>query len=363
MIDQSFWQGKRVMITGHTGFKGTWLTIWLSSLGAEVIGYSDAAPSKPSMFEVTCASALCTPIQGDLLQYERLLNTMQKYQPEIVFHLAAQPIVQTSYQDPIGTYRANVLGTVHVLEAVRYTPSVRIIVNVTSDKCYANDGLGSYAFSEQDRLGGHDPYSASKACTEIVTTSYQQSFFNGQKGNDQRLASVRAGNVIGGGDWAEGRLVPDIVRSYEQGSPLIIRNPKAIRPWQHVLDPLHGYVGLAEKLWEDASYAEAWNFGPMQEPTHTVHHVIERMMTLWGEKLTIVTDSVQAPYEAPILRLDSSKAVSKLDWYPKLSTQEALEWTVQWYQHYAAGGQMLTFTLTQIHTFMTKVRGAHGNVT
>ncbi|MDA1570809.1 CDP-glucose 4,6-dehydratase, partial [Bacillus cereus] len=233
---------------------------------------------------------------------------------------AAQPIVTTSYKDPIETFKTNVLGTVHVLEAAKHIESIRGIINVTSDKCYENDGSGNRAFVEIDRLGGFDPYSASKACAELVATSYQKSFF---RTNTQKLASVRAGNVIGGGDWAEDRLFPDVIRAYLQDGTLTIRNKKAIRPWQHVLDPLHGYILLAEKLWTDAAYAEAWNFGPLNEPNRTVHDVIQSVIKLWNKQLTITSPSTNTPYEAPVLTLDSTKAVTKLGWTPKLSTDKA----------------------------------------
>ena len=252
---------------------------------------------------------------------------MNQHKPDIVFHLAAQPIVTTSYKNPIDTFKTNVLGTVHVLEAAKSVESVRVIINVTSDKCYENDGSGDRAFVEKDRLGGFDPYSASKACAELVATSYQKSFFHT---NTLKLASVRAGNVIGGGDWAEDRLFPDIIRAYLQDDTLNIRNKNAIRPWQHVLDPLHGYILLAEKLWKDTKYVEAWNFGPMNEPNRTVHDVIQSIMKLWNKPLTILSPHTNTLYESPILTLDSTKAVNKLGWTPKLSTDNSIAWTVDW---------------------------------
>lgn len=266
----------------------------------------------------------------------------------MIFHLAAQPIVTTSYKDPIDTFKTNVLGTVHVLEAAKYVESVRLIINVTSDKCYANDGSGNRAFVESDRLGGYDPYSASKACAELVATSYQKSFFHT---NTLSLASVRAGNVIGGGDWAENRLFPDIIRAYLQDRPLSIRNKNAIRPWQHVLDPLHGYILLAEKLWKHKEYAEAWNFGPINEANRTVHDVIQSVIKLWNKPLTILSPTINTPYESPILTLDSTKAVNKLDWTPKLSTENAIAWTVEWYEKYASGENIESFTRQQIDVF------------
>ncbi|UTG85650.1 CDP-glucose 4,6-dehydratase [Bacillus paranthracis] len=348
MASSSFWNKKKVFITGHTGFKGSWLTLFLTSLGAEVVGFSSHPPSIPNLFEQCNVAKECITIKGDITDYASLLHALKHHNPDILFHLAAQPIVTTSYKDPIETFKTNVLGTVHVLEAAKHTESIRGIINVTSDKCYENDGIGNRAFVEIDRLGGFDPYSASKACAEIVATSYQKSFFHT---NTQKLASVRAGNVIGGGDWAEDRLFPDVIRAYLQDSTLTIRNKKAIRPWQHVLDPLHGYILLAEKLWTDAAYAEAWNFGPLNEPNRTVHDVIQSVIKLWNKQLTITSSSTNTPYESPVLTLDSTKAVTKLGWTPKLSTDKAITWTVDWYKKYASGENIESFTRQQIDAF------------
>ncbi|HHP5631918.1 CDP-glucose 4,6-dehydratase [Bacillus sp. UMTAT18] len=348
MASSSFWNKKKVFITGHTGFKGSWLTLFLTSLGAEVVGFSSHPPSIPNLFEQCNVAKECITIKGDITDYDSLLHALKHHNPDILFHLAAQPIVTTSYKDPIETFKTNVLGTVHVLEAAKHIESIRGIINVTSDKCYENDGSGNRAFVEIDRLGGFDPYSASKACAELVATSYQKSFF---RTNTQKLASVRAGNVIGGGDWAEDRLFPDVIRAYLQDGTLTIRNKKAIRPWQHVLDPLHGYILLAEKLWTDAAYAEAWNFGPLNEPNRTVHDVIQSVIKLWNKQLTITSPSTNTPYEAPVLTLDSTKAVTKLGWTPKLSTDKAITWTVDWYKKYASGENIESFTRQQIDAF------------
>ncbi|MEG7844047.1 CDP-glucose 4,6-dehydratase [Bacillus mobilis] len=348
MASSSFWNKKKVFITGHTGFKGSWLTLFLISLGAEVIGYSSHPPSTPNLFEQGNVAKECTSINGDITDYDSLFRALQQHNPDILFHLAAQPIVTISYKNPIETFKTNVLGTVHVLEAAKHIESIRSIINVTSDKCYENDGSGNQAFVESDRLGGFDPYSASKACAELVATSYQKSFF---RTHTQKLASVRAGNVIGGGDWAEDRLFPDVIRAYLQDATLNIRNKHAIRPWQHVLDPLHGYTLLAEKLGQDAEYAEAWNFGPMNEPNRTVHDVIQSIMKLWNQPLTILTPHTDTPYESPILTLDSTKAVNKLGWTPKLSTDHSIAWTVDWYKKYASGENMESFTRQQIDAF------------
>lgn len=351
MVDTSFWQGKKVLVTGHTGFKGTWMTMLLSSLGAPIIGYSLDSPSTPSMFDVVNGSSHCHSIHGDVSDYSYLQQTMLLHQPEIIFHMAAQPLVRKSYQDPIHTFQVNVLGTVHLLEAARHTPSVRVIINVTSDKCYENDGVTPHSFRELDRLGGHDPYSASKACAELVTASYRHSFMNSPHLSYPRVASVRAGNVIGGGDWAADRLVPDLIRCYQHAEPLMLRNPQAVRPWQHVLDPLHGYMLVAEKLWKDRTYADAWNFGPLQDTIHTAQDLVQMVVHAWGEPLTIVSEVTNAPYEAPLLTLDSSKAALQLGWVPKLTTQKAVEWSVQWYKQQLAGRDIEAFTLQQMDTF------------
>ncbi|MBM7107672.1 CDP-glucose 4,6-dehydratase [Brevibacillus laterosporus] len=351
-MEKSFWYQKKVLITGHTGFKGTWLTLWLTSLGADVIGYSLNPPSTPHLFGIAEVSQECCSIKGDITDYPLLLQTLTEHQPEIIFHLAAQPLVQQSYTAPLTTYHTNVLGTVHVLEAARQTKSVHVIINVTSDKCYKNDGLGNHSFQETDPLGGHDPYSASKACAEVVTESYQKSFFQTALSSAPRLASVRAGNVIGGGDWAADRLFPDIARALIHSSKLSIRNPNAIRPWQHVLDPLHGYLLLAEKLWNNPTYAQSWNFGPIDHSYLTVREMVDQAAIIWNENIEIAKPSTTPPYESPILTLDSSKAIHSLGWYPKLTTTKAITWTVQWYQQYQAGKDIKSFTRQQINRFI-----------
>ncbi|WP_459502318.1 CDP-glucose 4,6-dehydratase [Bacillus sp. C1] len=351
MTSTSFWNKKKVLITGHTGFKGTWLTLWLTSLGADVIGYSSYLPSHPCLFELSKAANECHSINGDITDYPSLLQTIIRYQPEVIFHLAAQPLVPASYKDPIETFKTNVLGTVQLFEAAKNTDSVRVIINVTSDKCYENDGSGNRSFQEEDRLGGHDPYSASKACAELVTTSYQRSFFQSNVKSAPKLASVRAGNVIGGGDWAESRLIPDIVRAFLQSDKLMIRNPNAIRPWQHVLDPLHGYLLLAEKIWNDANYAAAWNFGPINQPHLTVADLVNLTTKIWNKKLDIISPNDSLPYESPILTLNSTKSTNQLGWTPKLLTEDAISWTVEWYQKYATKEDVAIFTRKQIDVF------------
>lgn len=354
MVDPQFWYGKKVFITGHTGFKGSWLTLWMSSMGAEVMGYSLLPTTTPDLFHIANIKALCSDsIIGDITDYTSLLQAISDYQPEVVFHLAAQSIVKTSYVDPIHTFLTNVIGTAYLLEAVRNTGSVHVVVNVTSDKCYLNNRKGgSPPFQEHDPLGGRDPYSASKACAEIVTASYQQSYFQEAHGTPLKLASARAGNVIGGGDWAATRLFPDIIRAYTHSIPLTIRNPDSIRPWQHVLDSLHGYIILAEKLWADPQYVGAWNFGPLDPAVVTVNDIVRMAASIWKNKLTVIPDTNEAPYEAPILILDSRKAAQTLGWRSKLSTKEAVEWTILWYQQYTAGKDARYIAEQQIAAFI-----------
>ncbi|MCM3677502.1 CDP-glucose 4,6-dehydratase [Peribacillus simplex] len=351
MINKEFWNGKKVLITGHTGFKGTWLTLWLASLGAEVIGYSLDPPSSPNLYEITETSRECLSYYGDINNYSQLQETMTTYQPQIIFHMAAQPLVRTSYQYPIETFHTNVIGTVHVLEAVRKTASARVVINITSDKCYQNNDKDPRSFCENDRLGGHDPYSASKACAELVTESYRKSFFNLKCHSDIRLASARAGNVIGGGDWAEGRLFTDMMKAFLYGKALNIRNPNAVRPWQHVLEPLNGYLLLAEKLWNDSQYSDGWNFGPIAEKDISVDEVVNITMKLWDKQIEINYDNNDHPHESPFLKLNSSNAFQRLGWKPKLSTKESIDWAVQWYKNYEVGENMNKFTLKQINDF------------
>jgi CDP-glucose 4,6-dehydratase len=356
MPNTAFWNEKKVFVTGHTGFKGTWLSHWLSSLGANLIGYSLNPPTTPNLFDLTNASGECQSCHGDINDFQQLEHTMKQYQPDIIFHLAAQPLVRKSYQNPIETFKTNVLGTAHVLEAARLTKSVKVIVNVTSDKCYENT-INKKSFQEQDRMGGHDPYSASKGCAELVTESYRRSFFQTKHFPCINLASARAGNVIGGGDWAEERLIPDVMRAFLECKKLIIRNRHAVRPWQHVLEPLNGYIQLAEKLWESSSYCGGWNFGPSLSQEFTVQDVLDMTMQLWGRKIDITyEDNEQHPHEAAYLQLDSSKASQLLGWLPKLSTKEAIRWTVEWFKNYELGTAMGPFTVKQIKRY-EKLKG------
>ncbi|MCR4303897.1 MAG: CDP-glucose 4,6-dehydratase [Gallionella sp.] len=350
MVDKSFWAGKAVLLTGHTGFKGSWLALWLQTMGAKVTGYALPPPTDPSLFVAANVTNGMTSLEGDVRDFPELSKVLKKYQPEIVIHMAAQSLVRHSYNNPIETYATNVMGTVHLLEAARLTGSVRAIVNVTSDKCYENREW-IWGYRENEPMGGHDPYSNSKGCAELVTAAYRNSYFNQKDIADHgvALASVRAGNVIGGGDWAADRLIPDIMRAIVQGKPAHIRNPHAIRPWQHVLEPLSGYLMLAQKLREDgAAYSEAWNFGPNDEDAKPVSWIADRLTKTWGEGASWITDGGEHPHEAHHLKLDCSKAKSRLDWHPRWHLEAALEAIVDWHRAHQGGKDMRAVTIQQI---------------
>ena len=350
-INPSFWQGKKVLITGHTGFKGTWLSLLLKSVGAKVIGYSLGYPSQPSLAKLVELENIVQSIQGDIRNYNSLKQVILKTKPEIIIHMAAQSLVRPAYVDPITTYSTNVMGTVNLFESIRQVEGVRVVVNVTSDKCYENQEW-YWGYRENEPMGGYDPYSSSKGCAELVTSAFRNSFFNTPE--SVALASVRAGNVIGGGDWATDRLIPDIVRALSQEEVVIIRKPQAIRPWQHVLEPISGYLMLAEKLWESGpNYTEAWNFGPLDEDTKSVQWIVEYITQLWGEKAAWKLDKNNHPHEAHYLKLDCSKAHSRLSWFPKTNLVKALEWVVFWYRHFYEGQEAKALTLAQIEEFLS----------
>lgn len=347
----SFWQGKKVLVTGHTGFKGSWLSLWLQQAGADVVGYALAPPTEPSLFEVARVARSMTSIEADIRDLDRLRATLAEHRPEVVLHLAAQAIVRASYDDPIETYSTNVMGTVNLLEAIRLEPGVRAVVVVTSDKCYDNLEI-ERGYVEEDALGGRDPYSNSKGCAELVTRAYRDSFLAGAS-PPVAVASARAGNVVGGGDWGKDRLVPDIMRSFLERRPLYIRNPEATRPWQHVLDPVGGYLTLAERLYEDgARYAEAWNFGPADEEPLPVGKLVERILEHWDSDVDVELDPGPHPHEHHLLRLDPSKARDQLGWAARLSLPETLEWIVEWYRAYRDGGDMRAVTESQIERYL-----------
>ncbi len=353
-IDSRFWSGKRVLITGHTGFKGGWLSLWLQAHGAVLSGYSSGVPTDPSLFEVAHVEEGMVSIRGDVRDLEHLKAVIVEHKPEIVIHMAAQSIVRASYEDPIGTYNTNIMGTANVLEAVHRSDSVRVLLVITSDKCYENQDW-VWAYRETDPMGGHDPYSSSKGCAELVTSAYIRSFFSENQSRNQSrhepvfVASARAGNVIGGGDWAKDRLVPDIMRAILRRQSVAIRYPQAVRPWQHVLEPLRGYLVLAQKLWHrGADFVGAWNFGPDEQDARPVSEVTEALADLWGDGATWKTDSMKHPYEANYLKLDCSKARSLLKWYPRLNIEQSLRWIVEWYRAYSRGEEMRKVTQDQI---------------
>lgn len=349
----NIWQGRRVFLTGHTGFKGSWLALWLTKMGAQVRGYSLAPNTEPNLFTVAHIADVMEDLRGDIRDVSKLETAITEFAPEIVLHLAAQPLVRRSYTDPLGTYATNVMGTAHLLEAIRKTPSVRAAVCITTDKCYDNKEW-VWPYRETDPLGGYDPYSSSKACAEIVCAAYRNSFFSTSALKEQNvaLATARAGNVIGGGDWAEDRLIPDLIRGFQSQQPVLIRRPQSIRPWQHVLEPLHGYILLAERLFAGhLEFATAYNFGPSAEDAWTVEEIATKLATSWGKNAKWISDSSPSVHEAHYLRLDASKARDELHWQPRLTIETALDWTMEWYRHYSAKENIKEFTIQQINNY------------
>jgi CDP-glucose 4,6-dehydratase len=352
---QNFWQGKKVLVTGHTGFKGSWLSLWLQYSGAEVTGFSLEPPTNPSLFIKANVADQMSSIIGDIRDLALVKKVFLETQPEIVFHMAAQPLVRYSYLEPVETYATNVMGTLHVLEGIRSINSVRSAVMITTDKCYENKEW-SWGYRENEPMGGYDPYSSSKGCAELLIASYRNSYFPNSHYPQHRtaIASARAGNVIGGGDWAEDRLIPDIMRAIMQGKPVNIRNPHAIRPWQHVLEPLSGYLMLAQKLFEEgASHAEGWNFGPNDADAKPVSWIVDHLTKSWGEGASWVIDGGAHPHEAHYLKLDCSKAKMRLDWYPCWHLEETLDKIVTWHKAYQENNNMREITLKQIADYQT----------
>lgn len=354
-INKDFWLNKRVLITGHTGIKGTWLSIWLHSMGAQVYGYALQPPSNPSMFEVTGIGREIVSIHGDIRDLPHLQRVYKEFQPEVILHMAAQALVRQSYLNPVETYDTNIMGTVKVLEAARNVESVRVIVVITSDKCYENREW-HWGYRENEAMGGHDPYSSSKGCAELVAAAYRRSFFaessNGQGQPPQQppqLATVRAGNVICGGDWAKDRLVPDLMQAFLEKRKVVIRYPEAVRPWQHVLEPLTGYLLLAEKLWQQGEqFAGGWNFGADDTDARPVSWIVEQLSNLCDGRLQWEVSSDSHPHEATYLKLDCSKSKNLLGWAPALNLSTALQWVVEWYKAYDAGQDMLQVTRDEI---------------
>lgn len=351
-VNPEFWRGKRVLLTGHTGFKGSWLSLWLQAMGADLHGLALVPPTAPSLYDEAGVGASMTSTIGDIRDYAAVLAAVEACKPEIIIHMAAQPLVRYSYQNPVETYATNVMGTVHVLEAARQVGSVRAIVNVTTDKCYENREW-VWGYREDEPMGGYDPYSNSKGCAELVTSAYRRSFFQ-QSGI--ALASARAGNVIGGGDWAADRLVPDILRAFEKNQPVVIRNPHSTRPWQHVLEPLSGYLTLAQRLYaEGAAFAEGWNFGPHDDDARPVQWIVEQMVGKWGGNASWQLDGGNHPHEANYLKLDISKAKAGLGWQPRWNLGTALENIIAWHQAWLGQADVRAKCLEQISQYQNAI--------
>jgi CDP-glucose 4,6-dehydratase len=347
-VTPDFWRGRRVLLTGHTGFKGSWLALWLADMGADVTGLADGVPTEPSLFELAGLTDTVPTVHADVRDAEAVQRVVAETRPEVVLHLAAQPLVRRSFVAPRETFEVNIMGTVNVLEAVRLAPAVRAVVNVTSDKCYENRDW-EWAYREDEPMGGHDPYSSSKGASELVTSAYRRSFFSDP--DSPRLASARAGNVIGGGDWGADRLIPDVMRAALEDRQVEIRNPGATRPWQHVLNPLCGYLVLAQRLWEDAAAATAWNFGPADEDARPVAWILERLDALWPGGLRWEHDAGAHPHETRYLKVDSSRARAHLGWAPRWGLERALESIVEWYAGLRAGADMRAVSLAQLKAF------------
>jgi CDP-glucose 4,6-dehydratase len=346
LVDDAFWRDRRVLVTGHTGFKGGWLSLWLQTMGAQVFGLSRGVPTTPSLYDLAGVGAgMAGETEADIRDPAAVAAGAAQCQPEIVIHMAAQPLVRRSFAEPRETFETNVMGTVNVLEAVRGTPSARVVVIVTSDKCYENRGW-EWGYREDEPMGGHDPYSSSKGAAELVTTAYRRSFFS--DAGAPAVGSARAGNVIGGGDWAPDRLVPDVVRAALDGATLQIRNPAAVRPWQHVISPLSGYLLLAQSLWGSPELAGGWNFGPDEDDARPVSWIVEQMRERWGGRPRWEADPGPHPHEAAYLKLDSSRARLRLGWRPLVRLDAALASIVDWHQALVAGADMRSVTLRQL---------------
>lgn len=347
----NFFKNKKILLTGHTGFKGSWLTAWLLKLDAEVCGFALEPNTNPSMFQILKLENKINHNIGDIRNSLEIEKVVSEFQPEIVFHLAAQPLVRVSYEEPKLTYETNVIGTLNLFEAVRKVESVNIIINVTTDKCYENKEW-VWGYREDEPMGGYDPYSSSKGCVELLSSSYRRSFFEKRNIN---LSTARAGNVIGGGDWAKDRLIPDVVKALSKNQEIKIRNPRAIRPWQHVLEPLYGYLLLAKETYESNQFVGAWNFGPYDSDILTVEEVVKLAIKKWGKGSYTEEKSVEEPHEAMILKLDISKARCYLKWEPTYNSTQAIEKTIEWYKNYfESTSDMFEFTLKQIGEFENK---------
>lgn len=354
VANRYFWNGKRVFLTGHTGFKGSWLSLWLHELGAEVTGYSLEPPTEPSLYELCRINELVDTVTADVRDDQSLARAMERAEPDVVIHMAAQPLVRDSYRNPVETYAINVMGTANLLEAVRHCGGVKAVVNVTTDKCYENREW-VWGYRESEPMGGYDPYSSSKACSELVTAAYRNSFFNPGEylKHGVAVATARAGNVIGGGDWAADRLVPDAVRAVLGGERIAIRNPHAVRPWQYVLEPLSGYLLLAQLLCEKgAQFASAWNFGPHEDDARPVEWIVKRFCAKWGEDASYELVTGEHPHEAHYLKLDCSKAKAELGWRPKWGLEQAIDSIVEWTRAFRDGRDLRDICLRQLGAYV-----------
>ncbi len=359
MLNRSFWKGRKVFLTGYTGFKGSWLSLWLDALGAETTGYALEPPTQPNLFEQAQVAGAVRSIRGDVRDFPRLKTAIADCRPDVIIHMAAQSVVRRGYEDPIETYSSNVMGTVHLFEAVRQLQHPCVVVNVTSDKCYENHEW-VWGYRENEPLGGHDPYSNSKGCAELVTSAYRHSFFppDSFRQHGVAVASTRAGNAIGGGDWTSHQLIPDLMRAFIAGRPCLIRNPLSIRPWQFVLEPLRGYLMLAERLMEDpAQFSSAWNFGPVETDAKPVSWIADHVARSWGDGASWSQDAAVHPQESHFLKLDASKARTYLGWNPVLPLHEALSWIVEWYRGFEAGSDVGRVTRSQIESYEALLAG------
>ena len=354
VVSSDFWKNKKVLLTGHTGFKGSWLSIWLKKLGVELIGFSKDIPTEPSLFELAKVSEDMTSIIGDIRDFSAIQKIIQENQPEIIIHMAAQALVRKSYEDPLNTFSTNIMGTANLLESLKQSKKTRVVINVTSDKCYENNGKENI-FSENSPMGGYDPYSSSKGCSELITSAFKNSFYNSKEFDLHKLSlsTVRAGNVIGGGDWAKDRLIPDIINSIVKKIPTQIRNTESVRPWQFVLEPLQGYLILAEKMWKEGNeFSGAWNFGPDNEGCKSVKWILEKISKNFDNTWAWENDAKKNPHEASMLKLDCNKAKKRLNWKTKLGIDETLEWTINWYKEFLKNSNMKKYTENQINRFV-----------
>jgi len=354
VMNSNFWKNKKVLLTGHTGFKGSWLSIWLKKIGVDLIGFSKDVPTEPSLFELANVSKDMTSVMGDIRNFSVVQEIIEKNQPDIIIHMAAQALVRDSYKNPLETFSTNIMGTANVLEAIKISKKTRVMINVTSDKCYENKGIGNN-FSEDAAMGGYDPYSSSKGCSELISSAYRNSFYNIEDFESHKLslATVRAGNVIGGGDWAKDRLIPDIIKGIRDKRTIEIRNIEAIRPWQFVLEPLNGYLLLAEKMWEDGKkFSESWNFGPNNDDCKSVKWILEKIAEKWNEEIKWDKKNVKNLHEALVLKLNCEKAKTRLEWRTKLDINQTIEWTINWYKEFLKKSNMKKYTDEQIDRFM-----------